>query len=144
MLYRYSSVLRYFKVLRAHNLINEYMKKKLSTQTSKEEGNRSLLSKPPRRIYNTFSATRITIWGLCITDARLTDARLTTWMRLIPTSTRYHIEKYVPGVVIYRAGNTHWNHHDPNLMNESSHKWYMTHYAGIFCSIPSTFSIICD
>ena len=28
------------------------MKKKLSTQTSKEEGNRSLLSKPPRRTYN--------------------------------------------------------------------------------------------
>ncbi len=36
-----------------HNLMNECMKKKLSTQTSKEEGNRSLLSKPPRRIYNT-------------------------------------------------------------------------------------------
>ena len=32
--------------------MNEYMKKKLSTQTSKEEGNRSLLSKPPRRTYN--------------------------------------------------------------------------------------------
>ncbi len=34
-------------------LMNECMKKKLSTQTSKEEGNRSLLSKPPRRTYNT-------------------------------------------------------------------------------------------
>ena len=34
-------------------LMNECMKKKLSTQTSKEEGNRSLLSKPSRRIYNT-------------------------------------------------------------------------------------------
>jgi len=32
------------------------MKKKLSTQTSKEEGNRSLLSKPPRRTYNRYSA----------------------------------------------------------------------------------------
>ncbi len=44
--------LRYFKALRAHNLMNEYIKKKLSTQTNKEEGNRSLLSKPPRRTYN--------------------------------------------------------------------------------------------
>jgi len=35
-------------------LMNECMKKKLSTQTSKEEGNRSLLSKPPRRTYNRF------------------------------------------------------------------------------------------
>ena len=32
--------------------MNECMKKKLSTQTSKEEGNRSLLSKLPRRTYN--------------------------------------------------------------------------------------------
>ncbi len=35
--------------------MNECMKKKLSTQTSKEEGNRSLLSKPPRRTYNTMN-----------------------------------------------------------------------------------------
>ncbi len=32
--------------------MNKCMKKKLSTQTSKEEGNRPVLSKPPRRIYN--------------------------------------------------------------------------------------------
>ncbi len=33
--------------------MNECMKKKLSTQTSKEEGNRPVLSKPPWRTYNT-------------------------------------------------------------------------------------------
>jgi len=44
-----------FQALRAHNLMNECMKKKLSTQTSKEEGNRPVLSKPPRRTYNSFS-----------------------------------------------------------------------------------------
>ncbi len=32
--------------------MNECIKKKLSIQTSKEEGNRSLLSKLPRRTYN--------------------------------------------------------------------------------------------
>jgi len=35
-----------------------YEEKKLSTQTSKEEGNRPVLSKPPRRTYNIFHFTQ--------------------------------------------------------------------------------------
>ncbi len=76
-------------------LMNECMKKKLSTQTSKEEGNRPVLSKPPRRTYNTFGAERYpaasetSVFGRRCSGTILCKSR--RWRVRTPWSSRRHL-----------------------------------------------------